>query len=291
MPLNASERIHLINEIGRRLAAARWPEIDMTLDQFQLPLTEDWSGSNHGDYVIHRIRNADDESLLALASHLDYEYHLPLQRREPTFWERDRFRLFLSHLAKHRNFAGDVQHHLADYGVSAFVAHNDIEPTREWQDEIESALATCNALLALLHRKFHESIWTDQEIGYAMGRDLLIVSVTLGTVPYGFIGKFQALRRTQESEKIAEKLVGILWKHPKTNKRMAIATVDCFCDSDSFDAAKRRVDYLQKLAYWDSSLSEKLLASLDRNYQIYKAYGVPEKVERIVNKRNRNLRT
>ena len=291
MPLTASERIHLINEIGLRLGTNRWPEIDATLDQFRVTPTDEWSGSNRGDYVIHRIGSVDDDTLLALASHLDYEYHLPLQRREPTFWERDRFRLFLSHLAKHRRFANDVQLRLADYGVSAFVAHNDIEPTREWQDEIEAALATCDALLALLHRKFHESTWTDQEIGYAMGRDLLIVSVDLGTVPYGFIGKFQALQGTDKSDEIADELAKILWKHPKTRKKMAIATVECFCDSDSFDAAKRRVDYLSKIEYWDSSLSERLLAASEHNNQISHAFHVPEKVERIVSRRNRKLRT
>ena len=31
--------------------------------------------------------------------------------------------------------------------------------------QIETVLATCDALVALLHDKFHASKWTDQEIG------------------------------------------------------------------------------------------------------------------------------
>jgi len=51
-------------------------------------------------------------------------------------------------------------------GVSAFVAHTDIKPTTHWQEEIENALASMDAFVALLTEKFHESPWTDQEVGY-----------------------------------------------------------------------------------------------------------------------------
>jgi hypothetical protein len=51
---------------------------------------------------------------------------------------------------------------LRSFGVSAFVAHENIEPTK-WQDEIEKALLSMNALAAILMPGFHESKWTDQE--------------------------------------------------------------------------------------------------------------------------------
>jgi nucleoside 2-deoxyribosyltransferase len=56
----------------------------------------------------------------------------------------------------------------------------NIEPTKEWQNEIEAALSTCDALVALLHPGFHVSMWTDQEIGYAMGRGIPVYSVGFG---------------------------------------------------------------------------------------------------------------
>jgi hypothetical protein len=46
----------------------------------------------------------------------------------------------------------------------------------------------------LLSKDFHESNWTDQEVGYAVARGIPIIAVRLGRDPYGFIGKFQALR-------------------------------------------------------------------------------------------------
>jgi hypothetical protein len=50
-----------------------------------------------------------------------------------------------------------------------------------------------DAFIALMTDNFHESDWTDQEVGYAFARGIPIVAVRLGRNPYGFIGKFQGL--------------------------------------------------------------------------------------------------
>lgn len=160
----------------------------------------------------------------------------------PSFWEDGHFRLFISHLREHRLFAGQIEAELRDFGISSFIAHKDIEPTQVWQNEIESALATCDAMLALLHPDFHRSNWTDQEIGYGMGRRLLIVAVDLGTTPYGFIGKFQAITGIGGNPtRLAQRLSEILRQHPQTQRRVAEAAVYYFAESSSFDEAKRRM--------------------------------------------------
>ncbi len=82
---------------------------------------------------------------------------------------------------------------MEQWGVDTFVAHDDIEPTREWQDAIEAALRTCDALCALMTSDFIESKWCDQEVGFAIARRKLVVAVKLGTDPYGFIAKYQAV--------------------------------------------------------------------------------------------------
>ncbi|MGY2982675.1 hypothetical protein ACVI1K_000022 [Bradyrhizobium sp. USDA 4508] len=45
---------------------------------------------------------------------------------------------------------------------------------------------------------FHESNWTDQEIGFALGRGVMVVAVNLGRNPYGFIGDMHALKTTSQ---------------------------------------------------------------------------------------------
>ena len=59
-------------------------------------------------------------------------------------WTESGFRLFLSHKSEVKTETAALKSRLAQFGISAFVAHEDILPTKAWQDEIENALATMN---------------------------------------------------------------------------------------------------------------------------------------------------
>ena len=301
MALTPSERVYLISEIADRLSVNSWSMIDMTLRQFGFPTTDEWRGDEH-PYVMKMVEDGEDEYLLKLGSYLGCELDVaPSPDPTPSFWEDGHFRLFISHLWEHRSFAEEIEAELRDFGISSFIAHKDIEPTQVWQSEIEVALATCDAMLALLHPDFHGSNWTDQEIGYAMGRQLLIVTVDLGTTPYGFIGKFQAITGTgRNPSRLARRLFEILRQHPQTQRRMAETTVDYptgptsfdqakaaveyFADSSSFDEAKRRMALLEELEYWDDGMTAKARSALEDNYQIANAWTVPDRLERLIQK-------
>lgn len=108
-------------------------------------------------------------------------------------WRDGGFRLFLSHKAAVKKETAEVRDRLELFGFSCFVAHEDILPTRAWQDEIGNALACMDGFVAFMTEDFHDSDWTDQEVGYAIARGVPIIAVRLGKDPYGFIGKFQAV--------------------------------------------------------------------------------------------------
>src|SRR5437016_12031656 len=120
-------------------------------------------------------------------------------------WGPDGYRVFLSHRVAVKAAAAKLKDRLRPFGISAFVAHRDIHPTKEWQNEIENALRSMDAFVAIRTKKFHESSWTDQEVGYALCRDVPIIALLLGATPYGFIGKFQAL--TCQWAEVPEKIV------------------------------------------------------------------------------------
>ncbi len=113
-------------------------------------------------------------------------------------WGDGKVRVFLSHKSEFMRETAVLKEELAFYGASCFVAHEDIKPTKLWQDEIENALHSMDVLVALMTEGFQDSSWTDQEIGFAMGRKKLIVSVRMGTDPYGFIGKYQGVASNWE---------------------------------------------------------------------------------------------
>jgi hypothetical protein len=285
MPLTPSQRVVLMKEISVRLGAESWPLIDTTLRQFALPWSDEWRGQADA-YVLNMIDAASDDVLIDLAQHVGYKFDEPVTLRvDPPFWRSGMLRLFVTHLAAHREFAGYLQEALLPFGISCFVAHNDIEPTLEWQTQIETALATCDVLVALLHDKFHESKWTDQEIGFAMGRGVPAFAIRLGETPYGFIGRFQAFNGTGKSAvDLARELFDSYRKNKQTQKKMGEVVVGLFENSWSFAAAKQHMDYLEELEIWEPSFSSRIRAASQSNSQVSGAWGVPQRVEALVKK-------
>lgn len=288
--LSPSQRIKTIREIAARVEFEPWSMIDLMLSQFDLPTREEWRGDTQ-TYIVAMIEGAPDDALLGLAEHLD----IPVPGASPAavaavvshppFWEKDRLRVFISHLAAHRKFTGELQDKLSLFGISAFVAHKDIAPTSEWQNEIERALATCDAMVALLHPDFHASNWTDQEIGFAMGRGVPIFSVRLGQDPYGFIGKFQAFNGVGKTAlALAQELFAAYAKNKQLQGRIPEILVSLLEDSRSFDHAKARARLLEDAPAGNKTLSERIRAAVRSNPQIKDAWGVPEKLVAIADR-------
>jgi hypothetical protein len=208
--------------------------------------------------------------------------HVPLIS-QPTYWKEGYLRLFISHLAAEKVAAAAVSAQLADYGVSCFVAHEDIEPTKEWQEEILLALSTMDALLALLTPGFNESKWTDQELGVAVGRGVLIIPVRSGVDPYGFIGRYQAMKSEPlEASSLGRRVVDILVKHIDTKDRMTEGLVTAFADSNSFYEAKTRARRLELCASFTERQKDVLKKALAENDQISGAFGVEHIVTRLI---------
>jgi len=282
MALDPSDRIKIISEASRRLAGEEWPLIDLTLSQFGLPTTDIWDGEKDG-YVIEMASKATDDVLISLAHHIGFEVSAPEPGIDPPFWKDNNVRVFLSHLSANRKFAAELQEAMDEYGLTAFVAHNDIEPTTEWQDEIETALSTCEVLVALLHNGFKESNWTDQEVGFAMGRGLPVFSVRYDQDPYGFIGRFQAFNGNgKTADVLAKEIFDVLRQHKQTQRRMAEILVSRFESSYSFQNAKSNMSLLEELETWNRTYSERIEKAVDNNSQIEGSWGVPERVKKLV---------
>jgi hypothetical protein len=111
---------------------------------------------------------------------------------DESMWRPNAIRVFISHVSEYKAQVGELAELLDYFGFSAFVAHDAIQPTEDWQNVIRDALSTCHVLVACLTPGFHESVWTDQEVGWAMGKGALIVPINVGVGPYGFLARYQA---------------------------------------------------------------------------------------------------
>lgn len=284
--LTASQRIKVLKEVSSRLSMEEWSLIDITLSQFKLPTADTWDSANKSGYILHMAKEASDETLVELGQHVGFLVEeAPKSGIEPPFWRKRMYRLFISHLSMHRAIAAELQEELLKFGISSFVAHNDIEPTLEWQAQIETALSTADSLLALLHPNFHSSNWTDQEIGYAMGRGLPVFAVRYGQDPYGFIGRFQAFSgQGKPAKDLAREIFDTYRKNKQSQKRMAEVLVGLFEESGTFAEAKVRISYLEELEVWEASFVPRIEAAADNNSQVAGSWGVPERVAKLAKK-------
>ena len=281
--MTPSERIKYIIEISKVLGKEDWSVIDLTLKHFHLPWTDEWKGSQP-DYVINMIDDVTDQKILDLSKHLGIAGELE-SIESPSFWKANQPRIFISHLSEIKDKAISIKTELGKYSISAFVAHEDIEPTAEWQTEIEIALSTMDALVALLSPGFNESKWTDQEVGVAIGRAVPIVSIRLDLDPYGFIGKYQGLPGSKKSEsKIAQELTEIFLKKPNINAKITAGIVQKFSNSDSFEEAKRNMTSLEMCEHLTSDMTKQLQKAAKENNQIIDAFGIPKRLEKLIDK-------
>lgn len=195
-------------------------------------------------------------------------------RRLVQLWGEGSIRVFISHVAKDKTLATEIQDGLADFEIASFVAHEDIEPTAEWQTEIERALFSMGMLVALLTEGFSKSKWTDQEVGIAIGRGVPIVSVALGVDPYGFIGKYQAIRGISKNrDQILDRILGVLFKMDGVREKAVDAFIKKVSGAYSYDHANFLARYLPMIDQLSPEQEQKLVKAFITNSQVYDAYG------------------
>ncbi len=137
---------------------------------------------------------------------------------EPSsYWKIGYYKVFISHVSKYKSSASNLKLMLEPYGISAFVAHEDIKASKEWEVEIEKALYSMNALCAILTPDFNKSSWCDQEVGYAFGKNVLTIPIDKGQLPYGMFGKIQAIKSERKNaQQIAEEVFNAIIDNDKS---------------------------------------------------------------------------
>lgn len=181
--------------------------------------------------------------------------------------DSNRFKLFISHLAEYKQDAALIKNELDSFGISSFVAHEDIKPGTKWKEEIKKALSTMDGFLALMHQGFHDSPWTDQEIGFALSRNVKIISINQGCVPQGFISQHQALSCdiTNVPLRILEMLMSEI--------RMVDSYILCVKNCGSFDRANQLAKLLPFITELKKNQTHELITAFNENRQVNQSVG------------------
>lgn len=229
--MKQSERFDIIDRIARELQSRfKTYELAGYLRAFGIYIApESESGMGRSKWMFAKgvlsgekfdtvLRIADDLGMNAAA--MASGASLP-----PKNWEGSTaFRLFISHVSSAKEKALRLRACLEPFAISAFVAHEDIQPTKEWEQELVRGLHTMDALLAMHTPGFAASNWTQQEIGGAVIRSVKIISFKMGEDPTGFLARRQALLRNgRTAEQIAAEIDKLLSEDPITREKLAAA--------------------------------------------------------------------
>jgi hypothetical protein len=223
--LRATDRLHLTDQIGRELQSRYgYNEIDEFLGTFGIAPPKDVTVNSKWVYSKAALAKTPEAKLLEIASELELAVKgvAIMDPTPPRNWADTKlFRLFISHISKDKDKATRLKACLVPHGITGFVAHEDIHPTLQWQGEIERALRTMDAFIAVLTPGFSASVWTQQEIGFAIGRGVKIISFKMGEDPTGFLSREQALpRKKRTAEEIAKEIGMLLAKDARTADRL-----------------------------------------------------------------------
>lgn len=192
-------------------------------------------------------------------------------------WIDNYLRVFISHRDGHKAVAHELADALLPYGISCFVAHDAIKPMREWQNEIMNGLATMEVMLVLLTDDFHDSQWTDQEVGYALGKGIPIISMRIGkNDPKGFIGAKQAMPADLSNmPKCIADLHRVLVNEIGQEGRLKTILIEAFINSVSFPDS---IENLTRLVTTTDRLTDqefnRIVKGYENNDQLHNCGGI-----------------
>ncbi len=199
-------------------------KIDAILDAYKVREVFYTPDMNHEKYIHARLKDIDNNLLIQIAQEeldMDISDLLPTSAKPNTppakiKHDSSPANAFISHISEHKALAKDISDALGKYNIKGFVAHEDIEPTKEWQEEIGKFLNKMDFFISLHTEGFSQRSWCQQEIGFAVAKEVEIISIKFEEDPTGFIGKYQALIAPPTRDEVIQKILTALKNSPQT---------------------------------------------------------------------------
>lgn len=227
------------------------------------------SWSTFDEYCLHCLVDLEDDVIMTILNEIRGEI-IPVENIEKNLvnsenWRSGYFRIFISHLTENKDSAAKLKVKLEKYGIDCFVAHEDIEPSKLWQTEIEKALASMDLLCAILTPDFYKSKWCDQEIGIALGRAIPTISIKKGADPHGFIGKYQAIKAKEKVREVAKDVFDTICKMDIINHKYFSLLLTLFLNSKNEQEALDWLRLINGISNFNVNNVDKLTSLYDKN--------------------------
>lgn len=243
---------------------------------------------------------AEDVEITSIKFYLDMEIDTSSQKKQPDSRKQlssvsnESCDIFVSHSHQDYDQVKLLVDALKGYGFSVFLAHRDIRPSAEWEEEILRTLNGATVFVAYITPEFKASNWCDQETGIAVSKDQKIIPIIVSSrlVPYGFVGKYQGIRLPVE-EKYARNHIN------SVADKLSVSVMETlFNDIRTKDMAKNRIfnqikhitsyhqtdlmfSVLEKVGPFTDDENKIILNAYDTNRQISDASSADHLVSRI----------
>ena len=117
---------------------------------------------------------------------------------------------FMSYQTEDRHMAAAVAKLLMSLGVGCFMAHEHIEVSVQWRDEILRQIGLADLFVPILSQRYYASIWCKQESGIAAFRAMTIIPLSMdGSIPQGAINHIQSTRIENDRPTLQQVLPGL----------------------------------------------------------------------------------
>ena len=288
--MTPGERIRLIKECADSLNDRPWADAQLTLRTFGFRTYHpDEYDFDPRSYFIEQVEAESDESVARLHAFLAGEDAAPTGSPGASPWSGHGLNVFISHISAHKVWVSELKDRLAGSGIDGFVAHEDIEPSQHWRGVIQDALATCHACVVVIHDGFHESQWCDQEVGWALSRNVPVVPIDLTSVaqPHGFLADVQFINGREHSPlDLADNIWRVLHGDPRTQAPARDAVIESLVNSWNYNRTRQLWQRIEAFPSLTSDQLRRLEYAATTNGQVRDAnYGgrmIPDLIENLV---------
>lgn len=202
-----------------------------------------------------------------------------------------KLKAFLSYSTKDKKLAGSLKRQLEYWGIGVFLAHEDIRPSVEWQDEIIRNLQECEVFMPLLTGHFRESEWTDQESGMAIAHSKVIIPLMVEIDLHGFIKRYQALKlNVRDLSESSKNILLAISSNERLKKGAQEGFVSSFLASGGFDEANEKSELLESLGPYDKSQLNTIFQGSVYNTQISEAFTARRKLRELFRRNAKVIR-
>lgn len=276
------KKIALLRNVVSVLSERELTDVNLLMHEMDLqPVNSDeWESSRGTGYsntrrasaLLNRIENLSRNAVEKLASAVNELFGTTVDEHKES--EPTSLSLFASYADAQKDFVSQVSNELGEWGISLFVAHQSIEPGKEWPNEIEQALNTCDAGLIFLQNGFEDSEWCNQEVGWLLGRGIPCYTLKFQeNNPQGLLGLKQAftIKPGTTAPKIGNRIIKWLSTKTEVSANFYDSMTKALLNSPRYHQTDCVLEQLASAHDLDDQEVASLLTAVRDNDQVYNA--------------------